>query len=116
VLSVSAESVLWPRYGAPEVAKNEKYSFPHYHQIVFFDTSSFPTAPSAHTRQASNLTFIKGHFLIKQFVYELEVDRTRSCLQPIFNPIFRQFLRYSWQKSGYIDGYIAGSEAEFDTP
>jgi len=41
----------------------------------------------------------------------LEVVYNQFC-----NPMFRQFLRYSWQKSGYIDGYIAGSETEFDTP
>ena len=41
----------------------------------------------------------------------LEVIYNQFC-----NPMFRQFLRYSWQKTGYIDGYIARRETEFDTP
>ena len=41
----------------------------------------------------------------------LEVIYNQFC-----NPMFRQFFRYSWQKTGYIDGYIARRETEFDTP
>ena len=32
------------------------------------------------------------------------------------NSMFRQFLQFSWQKSGNIDGYVEGREVEFDTP
>ena len=35
MLSKSAKSILWPRYGAPEVAKSEKFFPPYYHHIVF---------------------------------------------------------------------------------
>jgi hypothetical protein len=44
VISVSAESILWPRYGAPEVAKNKKVFSSSLSPYRFFDTSSFPTA------------------------------------------------------------------------
>ena len=41
----------------------------------------------------------------------LEVVYNQFC-----NSMFRQFLQFSWQKSGNIDGYVEGKEIEFDTP
>lgn len=41
----------------------------------------------------------------------LEVVYNQFC-----NPMFQEFLQYSWKKCGYIDGYNPGRETEFNTP
>ena len=64
MLSKSAKSILWPRYGAPEVAKNEKFSPPYYHHIVFLIHPLSQLRYPAHTLLASNIDFYSTHFLL----------------------------------------------------
>ena len=112
----------------------------------FFDTSPFPTALSAHISQTSKLTFIRRIFCstiyglkvywwwtclfkIKWFVahgenVDFQIDQ-RDNILIVLEVVYNQFCnpqcfgnsqQFSWQKSGYIDGYVEGREVEFDTP
>jgi len=146
VLSKSAKSILWPRYGAPEVAKNKKFSPPHYHHIVF------SIHPLSQLRYLLTLFELQIWLLFDAFfcstIYGLEVYWWWTCLFKIKwfvahgenidfqidqrdnilivpDVVYNQFCnpqcfgnsqQFSWQKSGYIDGYVEGREVEFDTP